>query len=361
MVSISRLFRNKGFPLTLILFGISMIIAFWGVHLAAWVNQSNLQLLQSQSDLWNSSIENRFTPCERSELKNDQSLYLDHIHLSVALRGALRFDCAYGLQSWPQEQLPNDPVDLFWTGVVFARNSQVSKAIEVWREADAAQYFMTNATASLQDFAQMTEWATWALKISPDDWHYHYLYAILLLSHDTAQAAAEFSKSLALYPEQSESALELGLIEYAQGNDKDALRWCLQVVALVPNDSTAWNCVAYAAFRLSEWETARQALDASLQLQELTFNLLMQARVLRSLDRKEEALPFLLQAVEVAQEREWDLAARAWYELGRLYAEKGLISEAMNAFNRSLEIDPASVFGNYSEEIHATIDAISKE
>ncbi len=292
-------------------------------------------------------------PCDEAVIDARVIDYLRRHASNYAIAAALRLDCAAVDIDF---LTPARPIDIFWNGVLLYRHNQAEAAVDIWRQSNIAAYFMSAALADRKVYSLQERWVDMALKIEPENWKFHYMHGILLLSHDVQLAENPFLHSIELNPDQIEAPLELGLLKYRSQEYAEAIRWCKQVTIADETNIHAWNCLAYAAFFNHNWEVAEPALRISIKLQsDLTHNYVMLGQILRSWGRSAEAEPLLQIATTIAQPREWSQEAQAWFELGMIYADTDRVDAAIEALNRSLELDPNS---KYAAEARTSLFAL---
>lgn len=295
-------------------------------------------------------------PCNESHIDTRVIDYLLLHAPSYAIAAALRLDCAAAEIDLLTPGRPARPIDAFWKGVLLYRHNLSESAVDIWRQSNAAAYFMSAALADRKVYSLQERWVDMALQIEPENWKFHYTHGILLLSHDVQLAENPFLRSIELNPDQIEAPLELGLLNYRRQEYAEAIRWCKQVTIADETNIHAWNCLAYAAFFNHDWEMAEAALRISIKLQpDLTHNYVMLGRILHSWGRSVEAELLLQIATTIARPREWSQAANAWFELGMIYVDTDRVDAAIKALSRSLELDPDS---KYAAEARIRLSAL---
>lgn len=160
-----------------------------------------------------------------------------------------------------------------------------------------------------------------------------------------AEVAAE--NGLRINPQSSESMLALGAIYGEEGREQEAIHNLRQVVALGPNNETAWQMLGYAYYYAGLGELAERAYEKVVELNPSTPQPhWMHARMLLYLGRLDEAEREMRQILAKNPDQ---FKALAYF--GSVLYYEGKLDEAEPALTRAVQL--AGQSDDYSASIMA--------
>jgi tetratricopeptide (TPR) repeat protein len=199
-------------------------------------------------------------------------------------------------------------------GIQLAEKGWLIEAIKEFKKAiaidpHASQSFdnLGNAYSESGDFLNALSAYTNALKLEPDNPFALHNLGIFLSNHASKLASVCFKKALHIEPELFESRFHLGLCLAAEEKHDEAIGQFLWALKDAPDD-----------------------MDIRLEL----------ALSYMELDKDKEAIgQFLLITKNESNN------ADAWFHLGSCFYKRKFFSEAENAINKSLTINPNNIEG----------------
>lgn len=131
---------------------------------------------------------------------------------------------------------------------------------------------------------------------------------------------------------------ELGLTYMNEGNNEAALRELVKAKKLTPRDATVRHALGMAFFAKDVPRKAEEELKAAIRLDPA----LSEARLnLASLYLEQERYPLAIEQLQrVTEDYLYRSPARAWNNLGWAYYKYGKPTDALKAYQKSLQLAP---------------------
>lgn len=155
------------------------------------------------------------------------------------------------------------------------------------------------------------------------------------------QAQTAFALALTLAPGRPSVMLNLGITQARLGQYADAVSLLAAALPAEPQSADGWTALAVAHFELSHWQQAAQACERAFALGAEPALLRRQyAKSLHRLGQFEAAIDAYQRLLAID-----NTSAQAWYELGDLQREIGLLEQADHSYRQALAngADPAMV------------------
>lgn len=153
-----------------------------------------------------------------------------------------------------------------------------------------------------------------------------------------AEAATASRQAIELDPNWAEAYVSLGNASYAQGQIDEAIRLYTHALKLNPSLAQAYANLGSMLYQQGQLQEAivhyRKALQLKPDLAPVYLNL---SRVLRDLGKPEEAQDWEQKAVSLKLQLS---NAQSQLELGREFAQKGQLDQAIACWEQAIKIDP---------------------
>ncbi len=236
-------------------------------------------------------------------------------------------------QAWALN--PQDSLAGFFLGQVLWEVGERGEALEVWRRAGVAAYFLTQGK-ELQAAGRWEEAEgvlRLAVELAPQSWEAHLeLGEVLLRNRKVEQALQAFRQALALCPQDEELEVYLWLGHaYRAAKDRDKALWAYrEAYARAPRDTYLPYYAYYVGLTLLELgrlDEAEAFLQGSVPAAPHAPNHYLLARIYLQREDWARAAEELERAVALAPSALW------YYEaLGDVYRKQGRTEAALEAY-----------------------------
>lgn len=224
------------------------------------------------------------------------------------------------------------------------------KALEVSRQVPEVQLREDRSYRRMGDiyrgaglYAPAVEAYRKALELSPYDFRLHsslgMAYAALG-KHE--EAAAAFGQALRLNPKSATAHLYLGNYFLQKGRLPEAIRSFQEVLRLAPNEAAAHNNLGVAFSRTGRLTEALAEFQRALALEPNSSEFRKNMELARS-QPTEPPVAELERAV-----REQPMSAKAHFDLGSTYGNRGDLARAAREFQTALQLDPSNPLIHYA-------------
>lgn len=199
-----------------------------------------------------------------------------------------------------------------------------------------------------RDYTEADDIALALLEVDKKNYDAMYVHSLCLIRKDhIADAEKIIEKMLEEYPNRKQGYYAMGNLFKSNGNYEEAITWYSRGVEINNKYAACYRGLAECYLYLGQVEMAETNIDNAIQYAESNlYNYLIKSKVLEAAKEYDKAIDLLAKEAIGT-----DNKAQLYFRLGRLYALKNNVDEAIAYYKRALECNP--------NEIDAEISLVS--
>jgi superkiller protein 3 len=222
--------------------------------------------------------------------------------------------------------------------LVSACSSESSVDSKVDPEKSNEHYLLGIEFAQYSLFQNSLDEFDLAIKYNPDDWKSYNKKGLIYFGlKDYTQAKQMFQKANALNPKNPQTFVNLGMVDYMEGNKDGALSFWEKSIDLSPddNDGKPLNNIGNLYKEKGDIKKAIEYYEKAVGQEKSNLYVNNLAEAYRSSGQIEKAEKILLGSI-----KENPKSQLAHFNLAKVYSEQNKLKEALKAFAKSLEVNP---------------------
>jgi tetratricopeptide (TPR) repeat protein len=227
---------------------------------------------------------------------------------------------------------------LFLVLLVSACSSDVSVEGKVDLEKSNEHYLLGIEFAQYSLYQNSLDEFDLAIKYNPDDWKpYNKKGLIFFGTKSYSQAKQMFQKASTLNSKNSQLLVNLGMVDYMEGNKDGALSYWEKSISLSPddNDGKPLNNIGNLYKEKGDFKKAIEYYEKATSLEKSYLYINNLAEAYRASGQAEKAEKILLGSI-----KENPKSQLAHFNLAKVYSEQNKLDQALKAFAKSLEVNP---------------------
>ncbi len=211
------------------------------------------------------------------------------------------------------------------------------KGTAIWPDLIESYWMLAEALVEFRMFDQAIEACRKAIELRPDMAEPHNRLGIVFRKKgDSEPVITEFQEALRLDPKSSRAHFNLAVIAYENGDIDEAIAGYRRAIDSEPQYAAAHNNLGYALELRGELDEAILHYRKALEIEPIYAS--AQQNLSRALQKNGEPQGFAADTARqtTPEERQRD----AFFDAGLIMSKKGLVDQAIVAYQKALEIDP---------------------